>query len=121
MNVVLLTVIGILILLVGVATLGVTILALQSSRRVEEMGEDRLELLRDQQERLELLREERRMLTEELERERQERRDAEQKARRLQQEDPEPGVGDRLPALRASDQAEHPGPKGSWWRSLLSR
>src|SRR5215203_7253460 len=62
------------ILLVGVATLAVTIGTLRSSRRSEGLGEDRYELLRDQDDRLEMLREERRMLTEQLERESQERR-----------------------------------------------
>jgi hypothetical protein len=56
-----------------VATLVAALAALRSSRRAERIGEDRLELLRDQHERLELLRDERRMLTEELELERQER------------------------------------------------
>ena len=48
----------------GVATLSVAVGALRSARRGEQLGEDRLELLRDQHERLELLREERRTLTE---------------------------------------------------------
>ena len=41
------------VLLVGVATLAVAIGALRSSRRSEGLGENRYELLRDQQERLE--------------------------------------------------------------------
>jgi hypothetical protein len=53
----------------GVANLVAAIGALRGTRRVEELGEGRFELLRDQHERLELLREERRMLLDELERE----------------------------------------------------
>ena len=53
----------------GIATLVVASGALRSALRAEKQGEDRFELLRDQQGRLELLREERRVLTEELERE----------------------------------------------------
>src|SRR5215218_11284146 len=60
-------------LLASVASLSVAILTFRSSRRSEDLGEDRYELLRDQQDRLEMLREERRMLTEQLERESRER------------------------------------------------
>jgi chromosome segregation ATPase len=62
------------VLLASVASFAVAILTFRSSRRSEDLGEDRYELLRDQRERLDLLREERRMLTEELERESRERR-----------------------------------------------
>ncbi len=62
-----------MVLLVGIATLAVAIAALRSSRKSENLGEDRYELLRDQHDRLEMLREERRMLTEQLERESRER------------------------------------------------
>ena len=61
------------ILLVSIVTLAVAIGALRSSRMSAGLGEDRYELLRDQQERLELLREERRISIEKLEREFQER------------------------------------------------
>src|SRR5918993_2551378 len=61
-------------LLVGVATLFIAISILRSSRRSEALDEDRYELLREQHDRLEILREERRMLTEQLERESRERR-----------------------------------------------
>ena len=44
------------VVLVGVATLAVAVGAWRSSRRSEGLGENRYELLRDQQERLELLR-----------------------------------------------------------------
>src|SRR5215216_5234767 len=62
------------VLLVSIVTLAIAIGALRSSRRSENLGEDRYELLRDQHDRLEMLREERRMLTEELERQSRERR-----------------------------------------------
>ncbi len=54
-------------LVVSVAILVFVWLVLRSTRRVEEGGEERLEMLREQQERLRFLREERRMLEEELE------------------------------------------------------
>jgi type II secretory pathway pseudopilin PulG len=62
------------VLLVGIVILVAILVTLRSSRRAEELGEDRYELLRDQQEWLELLREERKMLTEKLEQESKERR-----------------------------------------------
>ena len=61
------------ILLASIASFTVAILTFRSSRRSENLGQDRYELLRDQQDRLEMLREERRMLTEQLERESRER------------------------------------------------
>ena len=74
--------------ILGVATLSVAVGALRSARRGEQLGEDRLELLRDQHERLELLREERRTLTEELELERRERLEAQRRVKRLTREHP---------------------------------
>jgi hypothetical protein len=71
-----------------VATLIATLGALRSSRRAERLGEDRLELLRDQHERLELLRDERRTLAEELELERRERLEAQGRVERLTREHP---------------------------------
>src|SRR5918996_728516 len=62
------------VLLVSILILVVAVGTLRSSRRSENLGEDRYELLRDQRDRLEMLREERRMLIEELERESRERR-----------------------------------------------
>ena len=72
----------------GIATLGVALGALRSALRAEKLGEDRFELLRDQQERLELLREERRVLTEELEFERRERLEAQKRVKQLMREHP---------------------------------
>jgi hypothetical protein len=46
------------VLLVGIATLAVAVSSLRSSRRSENLGEDRHELLRDQHDRLEMMREE---------------------------------------------------------------
>ncbi len=54
-------------LAVSVATLYVVLGVRRSTRRTERSGDERLEILREQQERLGFLREERRMLEEELE------------------------------------------------------
>ena len=54
-------------LVVSVAVLILVWLNLQSTRRAEQAGEERLEMLREQQERLQFMREERRMLEDELE------------------------------------------------------
>lgn len=54
-------------LVVSVAILVFVWLVLRSTRRAEQAGEERLEMLREQQERLRFLREERRMLEVELE------------------------------------------------------
>ena len=51
--------------IVSVAILVVVWLVLRSTRRAEQAGEERLEMLREQRERLQFLREERRMLEEE--------------------------------------------------------
>ena len=77
------------VLLVSVATLAIAIGILRSSRRSEELGEDRYELLRDQHDRLELLREERQVLVEELERESRERQRFMEDARPQVAEDPD--------------------------------
>ena len=53
-------------LAISVAVLVLVWLNLRSTRRVEQTGEERLEMLREQQERLRLMREERRMLEDEL-------------------------------------------------------
>jgi hypothetical protein len=72
----------------GVANLVAAIGALRGTRRAEELGEGRYELLRDQHERLELLREERRMLLDELQRERRERLEAQERVKQLMREHP---------------------------------
>jgi hypothetical protein len=53
-------------LIVGVTILGVVLAVLRSTRRAKRAGDERLEILREQQQRLGVLREERRMLEEEL-------------------------------------------------------
>jgi hypothetical protein len=62
-------------LAVGVVTLVVAVLILGSARRSEQVGEERLEMLREQRERLALLNAERRMLLEELAQERKWRKE----------------------------------------------
>jgi hypothetical protein len=51
---------------VSLTSLYVMLAVLRSTRRTEEAGDERLEILREQQERLQFLREERRALAEEL-------------------------------------------------------
>jgi hypothetical protein len=53
-------------LILSAATLYVVLGVRRSTRRAEQVGNERLEILREQQERLEYLHEERRMLDEEL-------------------------------------------------------
>ncbi len=72
----------------GVATLIVAAGALSSARKSERLGEDRLELLREQAARLELMREERQTLTEELGLERGERLQAQRRVEQLTREHP---------------------------------
>jgi hypothetical protein len=72
----------------GVVNLVAPIGALRGTRRAEELGEGRFELLRDQHERLELLREKRRVLLDELERERRERLEAQERVKQLMREHP---------------------------------
>jgi hypothetical protein len=52
---------------VSLATLYAVLVVLRTTRRTERAGDERLEILREQQERLGFLRDERRMLEEELE------------------------------------------------------
>jgi hypothetical protein len=74
--------------ILGFVTLGFTAGTLRSARRSEQLGEDRLDLLRDHHERLELLREERKTLLVELERERRERLEAQGRVKQLMREHP---------------------------------
>jgi predicted nuclease with TOPRIM domain len=74
--------------ILGFVTLGFTAGTLRSARRSEQLGEDRLDLLRDSHERLELLREERKTLLVELERERRERQEAQGRVKQLMREHP---------------------------------
>jgi hypothetical protein len=54
-------------LVVSIAVLVLVWSGLRSTRRVEQVGEERLEMLREQRERLQFMSEERRMLEQELE------------------------------------------------------
>src|SRR5918994_5332430 len=96
-------------LIVSLTILGVLVLGVfRSTRRAEHSGEERLELLREQQERLGYLREERRMLEEEL------------RWRRSMMDSEEPLLQLDAPA----DSNGHPEPEQprsrpwSWWRRL---
>jgi biopolymer transport protein ExbB/TolQ len=62
-----------LLVVIGVTTLAIAARTLRSARRAERGGNERLEILREQQERLKLMYQERRMLEEELKRERDRR------------------------------------------------
>jgi hypothetical protein len=53
--------------IVSLMALYVMLVVLRSTRRAERSGDERLEILREQQQRLQFMREERRMLEEELE------------------------------------------------------
>ena len=64
----LLAVLGSLSVVVGMAALVLALRILRSALRSERMGNERLEILREQQQRLGVLREEREMLLEELRR-----------------------------------------------------
>src|SRR5829696_892267 len=92
-----------------VATLVAALGALRSARRCEQLGEDRLELLRDQHERLELLREERRTLREELELEREGRLHNHRERQRLAKELEHVGLArseDKREARREAERLE---------------
>ncbi len=62
-----------LLVVIGVTNLAIAARTLRSARRAERGGDERLEILREQQERLKLMYQERRMLEEELKRERDRR------------------------------------------------
>jgi hypothetical protein len=96
-------------LVFSATTLILVWLILRSTRRSEQGGEERLELLREQRERLQFLREERRMLEQELEW-RRSMMDREEKLLELDAP-PEPnGVSEvEKPTLRA------------WWRRIVGR
>ena len=100
-------------LFVSVAILVVVWLVLRSTRRAEQAGEERLEMLREQRERLLFLREERRMLEEELEW-RRSMMDREQ--RLLELEAP-------LEFAKTLRTNGHPKPEQtesrSWWRCII--
>jgi hypothetical protein len=85
--------------LVGMAALVFAVRILQSALESEQMGRERLEILREQQERWEFLREERRLLLEEL----REERDRHAEVERAWQESlVEQDNGRALPAVRGA-------------------
>lgn len=92
-------------LLASVAVLIVALRILQSVHRSEISGEERLEILREQQQRLEFMHEERRLLLEEIERQRSVMNGA-QRPLEL--------------SARSEEQAETEGLR-PWWRRVLQR
>jgi hypothetical protein len=99
--------------IVSVAILVVVWLLLRSIRRAEQAGEERLEMLREQQERLLFLREQRRMLEEELEW-RRSMMDREQRVLELEA----PLQSAKPLHSNGHPEAEHTGSR-SWWRRIL--
>jgi hypothetical protein len=90
---------------------------LRSARRAERGGNERLEILREQQERLKLMYQERRMLEEELKRERDRRAQLERALERATLESlPQEDGQQQLPAVRAALPAP---PRHPWWRHWL--
>jgi hypothetical protein len=88
-------------LVIASATLFVGFRVLRSAHRAELSGNERLEILREQQERLKLMHQERRMLEEELER-----------LRSTMDEEERPR---ELPAPANPEQTE----RRSWWREFF--
>jgi hypothetical protein len=93
----------------GVGNLLAAIGALRGTRRAEELGEERYDLLRDQHERLELLREERKTLLDELERERGERLEAQKRVEQLMREHPHLELERELQRLKEELELEREG------------
>ena len=101
----------------GVVTLAIAASTLRSARRAERGGDERLEILREQQERLKVISQERQMLQEELKRERFRRAELEETLARATLESLPQGNGQQqLPAIRAP--LELP-PRNLWWRRWL--
>jgi hypothetical protein len=90
-------------LVIASATLFVGFRVLRSAHRAERSGNERLEILREQQERLKLMYQERRMLEEELERLRSAMDEEVERPR-------------ELPAPTYPEQPERP----RWWRRMFS-
>jgi hypothetical protein len=122
-------------LAVGVVTLVVAVLILGSARRSEQVGEERLEMLREQRERLNLLNAERRMLLEELAEERKGRKEAageDHNAGQRARLEPPPQEGPSATSESGAEEEEvervesRPGGEGAqegserpWWRRGL--
>jgi biopolymer transport protein ExbB/TolQ len=106
-----------LLVVIGVTTLAIAARTLRSARRAERGGDERLEILREQQERLKLMYQERRMLEEELKRERDRRAQLERALERATLESlPQEDGQQQLPAVRAALPAP---PRHPWWRHWL--
>jgi biopolymer transport protein ExbB/TolQ len=106
-----------LLVVIGVTTLAIAARTLRSARRAERGGNERLEILREQQERLKLMYQERRMLEEELKRERDRRAQLERALERATLESlPQEDGQQQLPAVRAALPAP---PRHPWWRHWL--
>ncbi len=108
-------VLGSLSVVVGMTAVVLAVGILRSVLRSEAMGNERLEILREQQERLELLREERRMLLEELRGERDQRAELE-RALRESTVDQYNGQA-QLPAVRGALEGA-PRSRRRWFRIL---
>jgi hypothetical protein len=104
-----------LLVLIGLATLAIAARTLRSARRAERGGDERLEILREQQERLKLMYQERHMLEEELKRERNRRAELE---RATLESLPEGNGQKQLAEVRGA--LEPPPPRHTfWWRRWL--
>jgi Tfp pilus assembly protein PilO len=103
-----------LLVVIGVMTLAIVARTLRSARRAERGGDERLEILREQQERLKVMYQERRMLEEELKRERDQRAELERAVERVTLESLPLGNGQQhLAAVRGPRELL---PRDSWWR-----
>jgi hypothetical protein len=116
MSITALFVLGSLSVLVGMAAVVLAVGILRSALRSERMGNERLEILREQQERLGLLREERRMLFEELRGERTRRAELERAWRESLVEQENGRV--LLPAVRGALEGA---PRWRWWFRIFGR
>jgi hypothetical protein len=98
---------------IAVATLATATRTLRSARRAERGDDERLAILREQQERLKVMYQERHMLVEELKRERDRCAELERAARESL---PQGNGLQQLPAVRAA--LELPS-RHSWWRRWI--
>jgi len=106
-----------LLVVTGVATLAIAARTLRSARRAEQAGDERLEILREQQERLKVMYQERRMLEDELKRERERRAELERTLEWATLESFPQGNGQQqLPAVSAVLELPTRDP---WWRRWL--
>jgi hypothetical protein len=102
-----------LLVVIGVATLVIAAHTLRSARRAERGGDERLEILREQQERLKVIYQERHMLEEELKKERDRIAELERAARESL---PQGDGHQQLPAVRATLELPR---RHSWWRRWI--